>query len=228
MSSEEAIKIILSEKENFDLGRDIIKKEGLNVDLWEGEGIECTSQLGSSFSPSVGLKTQSICTGLGFSKLSLRRKGSRLENIRLKLGWKLEKRWELRAMEASRSSKTPSKQRKSVSPFILLPLFSQLIPPFTLNQLTRCHNALAAILKPAGSVHPHKLATELIRLALESSHSDFKYYSWTPVQKFEEREEGGWEVNCLEKGTIRAKQIVLCSNAHTNQLFEDGSDMDAQ
>lgn len=72
---------------------------------------------------------------------------------------------------------------------------------------------------PAGSIHPHKLATHFLKAALASGQVDF--FSWAPVKQFTERTDGkeGWDVEVLERGTIKTKQVIVCTNAHTRHLF---------
>lgn len=40
MSSEEAVKIIRMERDNYAIAREIVEKEGLDVDLWCGEALD--------------------------------------------------------------------------------------------------------------------------------------------------------------------------------------------
>lgn len=40
VTSEEAVKIIRMERENYELVGEIVEKEGLNVDLWLGDGLD--------------------------------------------------------------------------------------------------------------------------------------------------------------------------------------------
>ncbi|CED85316.1 FAD dependent oxidoreductase [Phaffia rhodozyma] len=178
VSEKEAVQILLNEKENYNIATEIIKKERLDVDLWQGEGVEVLNE----------------------ERLAVREHSYK--------AW-MKARKEL-GIEGDGGVVFIRDSAKA-------------------KEITRCHTAVAAVLKPAGSVHPHKLSTELVRLALESPHSKFSFFSWTPVRKFEARsgqDEEGWDVDCWEKGVIRAKQVVLCSNAHTGQLFDHGSDID--
>lgn len=69
---------------------------------------------------------------------------------------------------------------------------------------------------PAGMVHPHKLATALLRLALATDRCEL--HSWTPVSTFE-RSGNGWIVH-TSKGDISTDKIVLASNAHTRHLWD--------
>ena len=71
----------------------------------------------------------------------------------------------------------------------------------------------------AGSVHPHKLATHFLQAALESGQVEL--FSWAPVEKFEEDQEGGWTVDVGPRGVVRTRQIIVCTDGHTPHLFPD-------
>jgi glycine/D-amino acid oxidase-like deaminating enzyme len=47
-------------------------------------------------------------------------------------------------------------------------------------------------------------------------------HSWAPVVSFAESEDGedGWTVDCGERGKITARQVIVCTNAHTRHLFK--------
>jgi glycine/D-amino acid oxidase-like deaminating enzyme len=81
-------------------------------------------------------------------------------------------------------------------------------------------SALALNKGPAGSCHPHRLATALARLALASATSTFSLFSWTPVNSFAGHD-GVWEVDCGDRGLVRARDVILCSNGHTRTLFPE-------
>ena len=111
--------------------------------------------------------------------------------------------------------------------------FVSLLLPFVASssQITRTPTAIGATLKTAGSVHPHKLCTALLRIALDpktSSASSFELQSWTPVKSFTPLSGEGkesWKVETVgSKGSVEAGMVVLCSNAHTAHLFEKGDD----
>ncbi|KAI9634339.1 FAD dependent oxidoreductase [Dioszegia hungarica] len=70
---------------------------------------------------------------------------------------------------------------------------------------TRQDHAAGYAVTPAGMVHPHKLATALLRLALATGQCEL--YSWTPVSNFEKTGET-WIVHTSE-GDITAEQVVL-------------------
>lgn len=74
-------------------------------------------------------------------------------------------------------------------------------------------------LRPAGSVHSHKLVTTLFKLAVDSKHSHLRLYPWTPVSIITKSEKG-WRIK-TDKGAISASQLVLCTNAHTKNFFPD-------
>lgn len=84
------------------------------------------------------------------------------------------------------------------------------------GQFTRQDHAAGYAVTPAGMVHPHKLATALLRLALATGQCEL--YSWTPVSNFEKTGET-WIVHTSE-GDITAEQVVLASNAHTKHLWD--------
>ncbi|EIM92347.1 FAD dependent oxidoreductase [Stereum hirsutum FP-91666 SS1] len=170
VSSEEAVKIIRMERDNYAIAREIVEKEGLDVDLWCGEALDVflteEEKLAERAAWDKGLAALQSC---GFQSDDD------------------QTRWIEDAQEVQRLSRTP---------------------------------AVGGATRKAGSVHPHKLCTELVRLALQSKSSNFKYFSWTPVESFESLNEGEWLVKAHSKGQIRAKNVILCSNAHTGHIFE--------
>jgi glycine/D-amino acid oxidase-like deaminating enzyme len=86
------------------------------------------------------------------------------------------------------------------------------------RQISRIKNTKGVSRGPAGSIHPHKLATHFLKAAMASGQVDF--YSWAPVKHFTERKDGqGWDVEVINRGTIKAKQVIVCTNAHTRHLF---------
>ncbi|WVQ85703.1 hypothetical protein IAT38_007869 [Cryptococcus sp. DSM 104549] len=89
--------------------------------------------------------------------------------------------------------------------------------------MTRINGATGCSKGPAGSLHPHKLATAFLKSAMATGQADL--YSWAPVQKLVRADEDTWEVNCGERGTVKAKNVIVCTNAHTPHLFK-GSDID--
>lgn len=77
---------------------------------------------------------------------------------------------------------------------------------------------------PAGSLHPHKLATAYLKSALATGQTEL--YSWSPVQKLTRGEDDElWQVNCGEKCTVKGRNVIICTNAHTPYLFK-GTDID--
>ncbi|WWC65455.1 uncharacterized protein I303_108073 [Kwoniella dejecticola CBS 10117] len=87
------------------------------------------------------------------------------------------------------------------------------------EKLSRFKGATSVHIRPGGSVHSHKLATALMRCAIESQAADFSFYSWTPVSGHPHRAgNGGWRVK-TSKGYIQAKKVILCTNAHTPHFF---------
>jgi glycine/D-amino acid oxidase-like deaminating enzyme len=82
-----------------------------------------------------------------------------------------------------------------------------------------------AVLKyPSGSVHSHKLVSAFLRTALSSPL--VQAFSFAPVKGFT-RSDGIWQVDAGERGTASAKEVVVCTNAHTGWLFE-GTDVQEQ
>ncbi|TXT12854.1 hypothetical protein VHUM_01255 [Vanrija humicola] len=92
--------------------------------------------------------------------------------------------------------------------------------PVEAKKLSRNDRALALNIGPAGSWHPHRGVTALLRLALASKTSDCSFFSWCPVQSFTRAGEG-WDLDCGGRGTIRAKEVILATNAYTRHLFPD-------
>ncbi|KAL1406437.1 hypothetical protein Q8F55_008136 [Vanrija albida] len=90
--------------------------------------------------------------------------------------------------------------------------------PAKAKELSRNDRALALNIGPAGSWHPHRGVTALLRLALGSTTSKCDFFSWCPVQAFA-RAGDGWALDCGERGTIRAKHVILATNAYTRHLF---------
>jgi glycine/D-amino acid oxidase-like deaminating enzyme len=82
------------------------------------------------------------------------------------------------------------------------------------RRVTRHPDAVAANIGPAGSCHPHRLTTALMRLAIAGGA---QFFSWAPVLAL--REEGGWVLDCGARGTVRAGQVVAATNAWTGHLF---------
>ncbi|WWC63056.1 uncharacterized protein I303_105655 [Kwoniella dejecticola CBS 10117] len=85
------------------------------------------------------------------------------------------------------------------------------------KKATRIHNAIAYSKGPAGSVHPHKLATAYMKAAIATGRADL--YSYAPVQSAKKMD-GVWELEVHDKGTIKAREVIFCTNAHTPHLFE--------
>ncbi|ORY26995.1 FAD dependent oxidoreductase-domain-containing protein [Naematelia encephala] len=86
-----------------------------------------------------------------------------------------------------------------------------------LKQVSRFKGTTSVQLRPGGSVHSHKLCTELTRLALNSTHSDYQVYTWTPVSSLTQTN-GGWIAHTA-KGKIHATKAILCVNAYTKDFF---------
>ncbi|WVQ88600.1 hypothetical protein IAS59_002336 [Cryptococcus gattii] len=92
------------------------------------------------------------------------------------------------------------------------------------QKVTRINGATGYSIGPAGSLHPHKLATAYLKSALATGQAEL--YSWSPVQKLTRGEDDElWQVNCGERGTVKARNVIVCTNAHTPHLFK-GTDID--
>ncbi|TXT07093.1 hypothetical protein VHUM_03263 [Vanrija humicola] len=89
------------------------------------------------------------------------------------------------------------------------------------QRLTRLPAAKELIRGPAGSWHPHRGTTGLLRLALASTSSYCRFFSWAPVARLEQLDSGGWALHCGERGVVRAREVVLATNAYTRHLFPE-------
>lgn len=89
------------------------------------------------------------------------------------------------------------------------------------EKLSRVRGTLQVNKVRAGSWHPHRGVTALVRLALESkAPKSFNLYSWCPVNDLPEQPvDGVWTVDCGARGRIRAKQVIIATNAWTRHLF---------
>jgi glycine/D-amino acid oxidase-like deaminating enzyme len=85
-------------------------------------------------------------------------------------------------------------------------------------QLCRVAKAVGFSTRIGGTVHPHKLTTQLLKLALASDKYKVSLYTSTPLVKFTSSEKGG-AIAETSRGTIKAGRLVLCTNAHTPHLF---------
>ncbi|BEI81038.1 hypothetical protein CcaverHIS002_0201980 [Cutaneotrichosporon cavernicola] len=90
------------------------------------------------------------------------------------------------------------------------------------ERLSRFRGVTSVHIRPGGSVHPHKLATALMRRALDSPHANFSLHPWTPVSGHPLRVGDSWVLR-TSGGSIRAKRVVLCTNAHTPHFFPPSS-----
>ena len=62
-----------------------------------------------------------------------------------------------------------------------------------------------------------------MRLAIDSTASDFSFYSHAPMSGFPERtDDGKWLVN-TGRGMIKAGRVILCTNAYTRNFFPEDS-----
>lgn len=83
-------------------------------------------------------------------------------------------------------------------------------------------DALSVARMPAGSCHPHRLATALMRKAMSSKSSRCDFFSWAPAQRVEHSSEG-WLVSIEGRGAVQATRVVLATNAHTKWLLPEGT-----
>ena len=61
-----------------------------------------------------------------------------------------------------------------------------------------------------------------MRLAIQSEYSDFSFYTYAPVSGFPARlADGSWMVETA-RGSIKAKRVILCTNAYTKNFFPEG------
>ncbi|KAK8845644.1 hypothetical protein IAR55_006360 [Kwoniella newhampshirensis] len=87
-------------------------------------------------------------------------------------------------------------------------------------KLSRMKDVVSVDFAPTGSVHSHKLCTALMRLAIQSSFSDFELVTWCPVNSVVPKREK-WIVKTA-KGDILTRKVILCTNAHTHNFFPKG------
>ncbi|KAI5449373.1 hypothetical protein NCC49_004777 [Naganishia albida] len=90
--------------------------------------------------------------------------------------------------------------------------------PVEAQTVSRFNQAYSCQLRPAASVHSHRLCTALMRKALESPHSDCQLYTYAPVSGIEKTSDGKWEVRTA-MGDVKAAQVILCTNAYTKHFF---------
>lgn len=89
-------------------------------------------------------------------------------------------------------------------------------------QIARVPNALAVNRCAGASWHPHRGVTALMQLALGSKAADVSLFTWTPVSGFTQGGNGVWEVDCGERGGVRARAVVVATNGYTHHLFNQG------
>jgi glycine/D-amino acid oxidase-like deaminating enzyme len=82
--------------------------------------------------------------------------------------------------------------------------------------VSRCKTAVACSTRNAGSIHPHKFVTEILKLALASTTYQVSLLTSTPVLDITKNS------LATPKGKITADKVVLCTNAHTAHLFPEG------
>ncbi|ORY30770.1 FAD dependent oxidoreductase-domain-containing protein [Naematelia encephala] len=91
--------------------------------------------------------------------------------------------------------------------------------PEEAERLSRFKGVTSVHVRPGGSVHSHKLCSALMRLAIESTASDFSFYSWAPVNGFPAATPSGQRVVKTSRGDILTDRVILCTNAHTPNFF---------
>jgi glycine/D-amino acid oxidase-like deaminating enzyme len=87
--------------------------------------------------------------------------------------------------------------------------------------MSRVRGAVGCSTRNAGSVHPHKFTTELLKLAIASERDHISLFTGTPVIDVSETQASSGQDVRTNRGIIRAKQIILCTNAHTPHLFPE-------
>ncbi|ORX35016.1 FAD dependent oxidoreductase [Kockovaella imperatae] len=87
------------------------------------------------------------------------------------------------------------------------------------NRVSRHPKAIAFSRGKAGSVHSHKLCTAFMKSALASGRVDL--FSWCPVQSIDKGPNEGWNVQCHERGVVRANEVIVCTNGYTRNLFKN-------
>jgi glycine/D-amino acid oxidase-like deaminating enzyme len=60
-----------------------------------------------------------------------------------------------------------------------------------------------------------------MRLALGSTVSDVKFFSWTPVAALGENADGTISVNCGDRGIITARNVIVGTSAYTHHILPE-------
>ncbi|WWC58969.1 uncharacterized protein I303_101514 [Kwoniella dejecticola CBS 10117] len=81
-------------------------------------------------------------------------------------------------------------------------------------KVSRVQGAVGYSTRTAGTVHPHRFATEVLKIAMASPDMDVTLHTGTPAMDISN--EG---VVSTKKGEIKADKVILCTNAHTPHLF---------
>ncbi|BEI92386.1 uncharacterized protein CcaverHIS019_0500140 [Cutaneotrichosporon cavernicola] len=97
--------------------------------------------------------------------------------------------------------------------------------PVAVKKLSRTRGAVQANRIPGGSWHPHKGVTAFLRLALESKSADVSFYSWAPVAGFSQEADGTVTVDCAARGKMRARNVILATNAYTQHVLPELKDI---
>ncbi|KAJ9091392.1 hypothetical protein QFC20_007640 [Naganishia adeliensis] len=91
--------------------------------------------------------------------------------------------------------------------------------PDEAKKVSRFNQAYSCQLRPAASVHSHRLCTALMRKAIESSYSDCQLFTHAPVTSIDKTDDGKWNVKTA-KGDVKAGRVVLCTNAYTKNFYD--------
>ncbi|GHJ88006.1 hypothetical protein NliqN6_4408 [Naganishia liquefaciens] len=85
------------------------------------------------------------------------------------------------------------------------------------QKISRFPHAHSVQLRPAASVHSHRLCTALLQAAIASPNCDL--FTHAPVQSLEKGVHGMWQID-TPRGCISAGKVVLCTNAYTKNFFD--------
>ncbi len=258
LSEEEATRVIHAERENLDLIEEVVKREGLEgkVDWWRGD--LCEGELRVAFLSGDQL----------VALFSLEWNGSGPNEVTFNdlppYSLLYPDTFPSLLLTVHHSPTSPSALLSSYQSWLhsrsthlnLSPSTSNttlITDPHQASAIARMDKAIAVQLRPAGSVHSHKLCTELMRCAMEvRDGKGVELFSWTVVESMDpidqsssaldqdvsrQRGEGEGEAKDAEaykwrvktnKGMIKAKKVVLCTNAHTQNFFEEGDPLHDQ
>lgn len=198
------------EIDNLDLVESIVKEEGLDVDFWRGSRLEgrFRGRAGPTLLPMSAHR--GVFTTEAGAKKNLETRQA-FEEAKARTPFKdRECPWEL--LDEGEVKKVRS--CIAISRFLTNPLSDTI-------QASRVTSATAVNRGPGASWHPHRGTTAFLRLALESKRSDCEFFSWTPVSSLSADEGGVWALDCGSRHTLRAREVVLATNAYTKYLFPE-------